>query len=100
MRSPRSPASLSLDARRRGAHGRGVNLLLPQSRTGTVRGAMPLEIHGDRYVDLLVELDGEAGPPMRGRVGATDCPADLSPGDRVSVRITMGVMMRVERERG
>jgi hypothetical protein len=77
-----------------------VNLLLPQSRTGTVRGTTPLDIHGDRYVDLLVELDGEAGPPMRGRVGATDCPQDLAPGDRVSVRITMGVMIRVERQSG
>jgi hypothetical protein len=37
---------------------------------------------------------------MRGRVGATDCPQDLAPGDRVSVRITMGVMIRVERQSG
>jgi hypothetical protein len=58
---------------------------------------MPLDIHGDRYVDLVVELDGEAGPPVRGRVGVSDCPQDLSLGDRVSVRITMGVMVRVER---
>lgn len=74
-----------------------MNLLLPQTRTGTVRGATPLGIHGDRYVDLVVELDGESGPPARGRLGASDCPPDLAPGDRVSVRFTMGVMMRVER---
>ncbi len=77
-----------------------MSLLLPQTRTGTVRGALPLEIHGDRYVDLLVELDGETGPPLRGRVGASDCPEQLTPGDRVSVRITMGVMTRVERSGG
>lgn len=65
-----------------------------------VRGALPLEIHGDRYVDLLVELDGEAGPPLRGRVGASECPEQLSPGERVSVRITLGVMTRVERAAG
>lgn len=77
-----------------------MSLLLPQTRTGTVRGALPLDIHGDRYVDLLVELDGDAGPPVRGRVGASDCPEDLSLGDRVSVRFTMGVMVRVERAGG
>ncbi len=73
-----------------------MSLLLPQTRTGTVRAATPLDIHGDRYVDLSVELDGDAGTPVRGRVGASDCPEALASGDRVRVRITMGVMVRVE----
>ena len=74
-----------------------MSLLLPQTRTGTVRSAASLDIHGDRYVDVSVALDGDAGPPARGRVGASDCAADLTPGERVNVRFTMGVMMRVER---
>jgi hypothetical protein len=77
-----------------------MSLLLPQTRTGTVRSAAALDIHGDRYVDVSVALDGpegDDGPPARGRVGASDCAADLVPGERVNVRFTMGVMMRVER---
>ena len=74
-----------------------VSLLLPQTRTGTIQRATALDIHGDRYVDLLIALDGESGPPVGGRVGASDCPADLAAGDLVGVRFTMGVMVRVER---
>ncbi len=77
-----------------------MSLLLPQTRTGTVRSATPVSIHGDRYVDLAIALDGDAGPPVVGRVGATDCPESLAPGERVNVRFTMGVMVRVAREAG
>jgi hypothetical protein len=75
-----------------------MSLLLPQTRAGVVRTAAPVNIHGDRFVDLAVVLDGEAGPPATGRVSATECPADLTPGERVSVRFVMGVMVRVARE--
>ena len=95
--APGSWERRGLDGLQTGAHRHRVSLLLPQTRTGTVRAATPLDIHGDRYVDLLVELDGDAGTPVRGRVGASDCPEQLSLGDRVSVRFTMGVMVRVER---
>ncbi|NOT32867.1 MAG: hypothetical protein HOP12_01720 [Candidatus Eisenbacteria bacterium] len=74
-----------------------MSLLLPQTRTGTVRSATPLSIHGDRYVDLVVELEGEAGPPIAGRLSAHECPDALKPGERVSARFTMGVMMSVAR---
>ncbi|MBI1796283.1 MAG: hypothetical protein HYR74_04435 [Candidatus Eisenbacteria bacterium] len=74
-----------------------MSLLLPQTRTGTVRSATPVSIHGDRYVDLVIALEGEAGPAVVGRVGADDCPAFLAPDERVSVRFTMGVIVRVER---
>jgi hypothetical protein len=77
-----------------------VSLLLPQTRAGTVRAATPVSIHGDRYVDLAITLEGDAGPPVIGRVGAADCPDALMPGERVSVRFTMGVMVRVAREAG
>jgi hypothetical protein len=74
-----------------------VSLLLPQTRTGTVRSLRPVDIHGDRYVDLAVSLDDADPAPVTGRVGAMECPADLVPGERVSVRFTMGVMTRVSR---
>jgi hypothetical protein len=85
---------------RRGAtlHGGCVSLFLPQTRTGTVRSATPVSIHGDRYVDLAIALEGDPGPPVAGRVGADACPESLAPGERVSVRFTMGVMVRVTRE--
>jgi len=75
-----------------------VSLLLPQTRTGVVRSATPVSIHGDRYMDVAIALDDEAGPPVVGRVGADDCPAGLAAGERVSARFMMGVMVRVARE--
>jgi len=75
-----------------------MSLLLPQTRAGTVRSATPVSIHGDRYVDLVIALEGEAGPPVVGRMGADECPEGLAPGDRVNVRFTMGVMVRVTRD--
>jgi hypothetical protein len=75
-----------------------MSLLLPQTRAGVVRSAAPVDIHGDRFVDVAVALDGESGPPVAGRVSATECPAALAPGERVSVRFVMGVMVKVARE--
>jgi hypothetical protein len=75
-----------------------MSLLLPQTRAGAVRSAVPVDIHGDRFDDLAVILDGEPGPPATGRVSASECPAGLVPGDRVSVRFVMGVMVNVARE--
>jgi hypothetical protein len=77
-----------------------VSLLLPQTRAGTVRSVTPVIIHGDRYVDVVIALEGEAGPPVVGRLGAGDCPEALASGDRVWARFTMGVMVRVTREAG
>ncbi len=77
-----------------------MSLLLPQTRLGTVRSATPLSIHGDRYVDLVIALEGDASPPAVGRLGAADCPESLAPGERVSVRFTLGVIVRVAREVG
>jgi hypothetical protein len=76
-----------------------MNLLLPQTRAGVVLDARTVDIHGDRYVDLRLSLDGaEPGAtPTVGRVSASECPADLAPGTRVSVRFVMGVMTKVER---
>jgi hypothetical protein len=74
-----------------------VSLLLPQTRAGVVRSVTPVSIHGDPYVDLVIALEGTE-PPVVGRVGADDCPESLMPGERVSVRFIVGVMVRVARE--
>jgi hypothetical protein len=88
-----------LTYRRDALQGERVSLLLPQTRAGTVRSATPVSIHGDRYVDLAIALEGEEAPVV-GRVGAGECPESLAPGERVSVRFMMGVMVRVTRDAG
>ena len=74
-----------------------MSLLLPQDRIGTVRAARALDIHGDRYVDVSIDLDDAGSASQRGRIAASECPAELVPGDRVSIRFVMGVMVKVTR---
>jgi hypothetical protein len=74
-----------------------MSLLLPQTRAGTVRSAHVVDIHGDRYVDVSVALD-DVGQSVTGRVPAMECPPDLKPGERVSLRFTMGVITKVSLE--
>ncbi len=76
---------------------RAVSLLLPQSRAGTVRALTPVNIHGDRYVDVALALDAEPQHPVSGRVSASECPADLAVGHRVEARFVMGVMVKLVR---
>ncbi len=73
-----------------------MSLLLPQTRTGTVKSIRLVDIHGDRYVDLAVLLD-DAAEPVTGRVSAMECPPDLANGQRVSVSFTMGIITKVSR---
>jgi hypothetical protein len=56
-----------------------------------------VDIHGDRYLDVAIWLDGAPPTLVTGRVGSMECPSDLSPGERVSVRFTMGVITSVSR---
>lgn len=74
-----------------------MSLLLPQTRAGTLQSVRLVDIHGDRWVDLVVALDDASTTPVTGRVSAMECPPDLKPGERVSVRFTMGVMTKVTR---
>ena len=74
-----------------------MSLLLPQTRAGTVKSIRPVDIHGDRYVDLAVLLDDAGAESIAGRVSATECPLDLTVGERVKVSFTMGVITRVSR---
>lgn len=77
-----------------------MSFLLPQTRTGVVASVRAVDLHGDRYIDLAVAVEGDGSPAATGRISAMDCPTDLAVGDRVAVRFTMGVMTRVERAQG
>ena len=77
----------------------GMNFLLPQSRIALVQAVRPFDLHGDRYLDLLLEFDGEA-EPRAVRLHASECPAGLAAGERLSVRLVMGVATGVTREAG
>lgn len=74
-----------------------MSLLLPQTRPATVLAARAIDIHGDRFVDVSLALDGESAP-VGGRVGANECPEGLREGDRVVARIVVGVVTRLTRE--
>ena len=74
-----------------------MSLLLPQTRTGTLQSVRLVDIHGDRWVDVAVALEDPGAAPVTGRVSAMECPPDLKPGERVSIRFTMGVMTRITR---
>ncbi len=73
-----------------------MSFLLPQDRIATVERMQPVDIHGDRYFDLALQYEGEAGARVA-RVSRSECPEGLVAGDRVSVRIVMGVVTRVAR---
>ena len=73
-----------------------MSLLLPQTREATVLAARGVDIHGDRFVDVSLVLEGVEAP-VTGRVGANECPPDLREGERVLVRIVVGVVTRVTR---
>jgi len=74
-----------------------MSLLLPQTKLGTIRALRPLDIHGDRYVDVQLALDETPGQHFVGRVAASECPSGLAAGDRVEARFTMGVIVRLTR---
>ena len=88
-----------LTRERSGGHAGAMSLLLPQTRTGTIKSLQPIDIHGDRYVDVQLELDDSPGQPFLGRISAAECPPDLTAGDRVAARFTMGVIVRLARTR-
>jgi hypothetical protein len=64
-----------------------------------VISARAVDIHGDRYVDVALQLDDVPGQPVSGRVGASECPPDLGAGESVEAHFTMGVITRIARTR-
>lgn len=76
-----------------------MSFLLPQTRMGVLRTVRTVDLHGDRYLDLTVDLDDPPGSSATGRLGVGECPDALRAGEHVSVRFTMGQITRVERHR-
>lgn len=74
-----------------------MSFLLPQNKSGAVVAVRALDIHGDRYVDVRLELDEAPGQAFDARITASECPAGLAAGDRVEARFTMGVIVRITR---
>lgn len=73
-----------------------MSFLLPQERTGAVQASRAVDLHGDRWFDLLVAFDGDSEARTL-RIGAADCPSGLAAGERVTVRFVMGVATAVRR---
>ena len=76
---------------------RGMNFLLPQTREATVMQVREVSLHGDRYLDLVLQVDEPGSAPLSVRLGAAECPASLAEGDKVQARIMMGVVVKLER---
>lgn len=74
-----------------------MSFLLPQTRDARLDAVTPVEIHGDRYLDVRLVFDDPAIPSVGARLGASDCPDALVAGERVRARIVMGVVTRLER---
>ena len=76
---------------------RDMNFLLPQTRDATVLQIRAVSLHGDRYLDLVLQVEEPGAAPLNVRLGAAECPSDLVEGDKVRARIMMGVVVRLER---
>jgi len=74
-----------------------MSLLLPQSRPCEILAVQPVDIHGDRYVDVILQVEGADAAPVRARLSAFECPKDLAAGEHVTARFTMGVVTKLER---
>jgi hypothetical protein len=75
----------------------GMSFLLPQTREATVVQVREVSLHGDRYLDFVLQVDEPGSAPLSVRLGAAECPADLAEGDKVQARILMGVVVKLER---
>ncbi len=64
-------------------------------REAEVREVVPVEIHGMPLVDVAVSFPD--GVVASARLGRESIPVDLSPGERVWVRMAMNVIVGVRR---
>jgi hypothetical protein len=69
--------------------GGGPQLPMMGEARGMVRAATPVDIHGDRYVDISLLLDGEAAP-LAMRIPSHLCARAPVAGDRVAMQLLMG----------
>ncbi|MGZ8577945.1 MAG: hypothetical protein ACXWWX_00265 [Actinomycetota bacterium] len=64
-------------------------------RSGIVKELRAVDIHGARFVDVMVVLDD--GSTLEGRLGAESVPADLQPDDQVLAAAVMSTLVQIRR---
>jgi len=64
-------------------------------RSGIVAQVRPVDIHGARFIDVVVVLDD--GSTLEGRLGAESAPTDLHPQDRVVAIAVMSTLVEIRR---
>lgn len=61
-------------------------MLIVPGQEGVVLSLVPVSIHGDRYVDVVLEVAGpDGGERLSARLGTEAVDDDLAPGDRVQI---------------
>ncbi len=68
-----------------------MSLLLPVEKRAELKGVLPVDIHGQKYLDVVFSLEDEPGLNRRARLGSTDVQGTSKPGDPVLIRFVMGV---------
>jgi hypothetical protein len=74
-----------------------VNFLLPRTVLAVVTRVQPVDIHGDRWVDVALASEEPGEPALAGRIAANECPEALAPGERVEARVVMGNLVGLKR---
>lgn len=69
--------------------------MLKQVREAVVRGVLPVDIHGQRYVQVTYAHVDAPDKPVQARVGLESVYPELTEGDRVAVHYMMNVVTRI-----
>lgn len=70
--------------------------MLQGPQKGILGGVSAFEIHGQKYYDILYELEG--GELGKARVGPEVIYSDPRVGDRVVLHFVMGMVIKVEKD--
>jgi len=74
--------------------------MLKGTRTGVVHRTQTVSIHGQLSLDVFwMDPDDPEQEIRHARVGNESVPADLEPGDRITLHYLMGMVTRITRSR-
>ena len=72
--------------------------MLKGTRQGIVKRTQPISIHGQISLDVFwIDPDDPDEEIRHARVGNESAPADLQPGDRVTLHYLMGMVTEISR---
>ncbi len=72
--------------------------MLKGTRQGIVSRTQPISIHGQMSLDVFwIDPDDPDEEIRHARVGNESAPADLKPGDRVTMHYLMGMITEITR---